>query len=57
VNSVVLLASHDTAGDIDAANLIVSKEFYQNQWYDLDIPGTVRQRVEEWIDYWKVSLN
>ena len=45
--TLVLVASHDTEGDIDIANLPVTKVRFRKQWRDRQ--GTVREVIDAFL--------
>lgn len=48
-NSLVLIASYDTVGDIDAANLPVIQIRLHGKWRKPHRPMTVRQAIDDFL--------
>jgi len=47
IKSVVIVAEHNTAGDIDVGNLLVKKYYFNGQWTNQFREITVRNAVEK----------
>jgi hypothetical protein len=48
--SILFVARHNSDGDIDMANAIVTEYYYQGGWREFDRPFTLKQCIDAFID-------